>query len=387
MSPFTRKLAYDESHGENMARLLPLKQHMKQHIDNPFPSSISATKDTSCHAPQMPREHHVLFNVRNSVSDVKACQFYFLNTRDDRNHHIHIHHDAWKDMEKSASHTWYCGYHTTGIKVGNPKTAIKKQQRIFIVKEKGYYHEFMKEKSRPKAIQTIKRNCGIVISPYKIPGYEGRWIRLPCLLWRYGVYISDPEHGPQPTSRAIWERILSSKRQQKTRMLSVFCSARLNSEQYKQRHRFVKALKDAMGDDVHVYGRGYRGKKTTYPFLANKADGLDPYRYTIALENNTIPHFWTEKIPDAYLGEAYPFYYGGSNLGDYFPTQAFTPIDIFDIEGSIKTIKDICHSPLWEERYPYILEAKRRVIEEYHLKNILRRIIEGDESLYEKTGV
>ena len=285
---------------------------------------------------------------------------------------------------------WYCRYHLTGDTEGVDVSAIKKQQRILVINEKTLYLK----KMSAKFAQYVNEHYDIVISPYEISGYEGRWIRLPCLMWHYGIETKEPKRHVmlcaqphQPTSHAIWARILSSKRQQKTRILSVFCSGKLKAGRHKQRRQFVEALKDAMGDDVHVYGHGYDDKEKRQRFIANKADGLDPYRYTIALENQTIPHFWSEKIPDAYLGEAYPFYYGCANLGDYFPAQAFTPIDIFDIEGSIKTIKDVCHSPLWEERYPYILEAKRRVIEDYHLKNILRRIIEGDESLYEKTGV
>ena len=42
---------------------------------------------------------------------------------------------------------------------------------------------------------------------------------------------------------------------------------------------------------------------------------------------------------DAYLGFAYPFYWGARDVGDHIPTTALTPIDIQDLAGSIEVIE------------------------------------------------
>ena len=36
--------------------------------------------------------------------------------------------------------------------------------------------------------------------------------------------------------------------------------------------------------------------------IENKKDAIDPYAYSIALENKAMNNYWTEKIADVYLG-------------------------------------------------------------------------------------
>jgi hypothetical protein len=44
---------------------------------------------------------------------------------------------------------------------------------------------------------------------------------------------------------------------------------------------------------------------------------------TSCLENSQSPHYWTEKLTDAYLGWAFPLYVGCPNVGDYFAKESF----------------------------------------------------------------
>jgi hypothetical protein len=89
-----------------------------------------------------------------------------------------------------------------------------------------------------------------------------------------------------------------------------------------------------------------------------------------------VPDYFTEKLVDSFLGLALPFYFGCTNAEDYFPQESFIPIDIFDFEGSMNTIRQAIGANEYEKRLPYIKEARRRVLEEHNLFALLSREIE-----------
>ena len=135
------------------------------------------------------------------------------------------------------------------------------------------------------------------------------------------------------------------------------------------RSRLIQALKEEIGDQLDVFGR-------RSDYLLDKADGIDPYKYHLVVENDSCEHFWSEKLADCYLGEAYPIHIGCTNLHDYFPQQAYTSIpDISDIPQAIKKIKEIIASDLWHRNRVHILEAKRRIMEEHQLLPMIDRIV------------
>ena len=88
-------------------------------------------------------------------------------------------------------------------------------------------------------------------------------------------------------------------------------------------------------------------------------------------------HFWSEKLADCYLGEAYPIHIGCTNLHDYFPQQAYTSIPgISPISRRLsRKIKEVIASDLWHRNRAHILEAKRRIMEEYQLLPMIDRIV------------
>ena len=65
-------------------------------------------------------------------------------------------------------------------------------------------------------------------------------------------------------------------------------------------------------------------------------------------------------------------------MEDYFPKESFIPIDIRDTQASLKIIKAIAMARM-KKRLPAIIEARRRIIEDYNLGNMLgRRILESE---------
>ncbi|MBC6443978.1 MAG: hypothetical protein GDA50_00890 [Alphaproteobacteria bacterium GM202ARS2] len=211
---------------------------------------------------------------------------------------------------------------------------------------------------------------GVVISPYRRPLlYRGIWHRLPpYMIWFYGykrgLIVSDHERA-QLYPRD-WHDIKKEKK--KTKCISVVSSDKAHSPILYQRILFINALKKELGTQLDVYNAKSN-------FVADKADAIDPYRYHIALENNQDKNFWTEKITDSYLGEAYPLYFGHHDIHRYFPRPSYTPINIFNIPSAIQKVKEVIASNQYEKNRHHILEAKRRVMEEHQFFPVIDRII------------
>ena len=156
----------------------------------------------------------------------------------------------------------------------------------------------------------------------------------------------------------------------KTDDLSIFLSKKAQRHTtHRLRHEFSHTIAEHFGDRIETFGKDFRP-------VDIKAKGLDQFRYTVALENHIGQHHWTEKLSDAFLGLCLPFYAGCPNAADYFPADSFIPIDMRDASGAIAIMERTIRDGLYEKRLPAIREAKRRVIEEYNLQNIIGRTIE-----------
>lgn len=179
----------------------------------------------------------------------------------------------------------------------------------------------------------------------------------PIGVWYYGGLEHAKAHPAPPA---------------KTGLVSVFGSAKAQTHTlHHRRNVFLNDMIDGLGDQVDVFGKGYQ-------FVEHKAEGIDAYRYHIAVENHIGPHHWTEKLSDSYLGYSLPLYVGCSNLGDYFPEDSFIRLDIGDSEAALAHIEKAIQDNEYEKRLPAIIEARRRVMEEYNLGNMLARHILGD---------
>ena len=108
--------------------------------------------------------------------------------------------------------------------------------------------------------------------------------------------------------------------------------------------------------EFDLFGRGFTP-------LADKWDGLAPYRYSIAVENYRGPDYWTEKIADCFLSWTMPIYYGCTNITDYFPPEAMVLIDIDDIEEAVDKIREAIAQDLWRKNLDAIEYARKLVLE------------------------
>jgi hypothetical protein len=187
----------------------------------------------------------------------------------------------------------------------------------------------------------------------------------PGLIWHYGLPYGDGDF-------ISWDQMAQAGPPLKDRLISTVCSKRTgNITLHSTRVDFTWRLKDEL-DELDIYGHGVRPMK-------DKAEALDRYMFHIAVENHVFDHHLTEKLPDAFLGYTLPFYHGAPNAASYFPKESFIPININNFERSRDIIKSHLANNEYEDRLPYIIEARRRVLEEQNLFAIISRTISDQE--------
>jgi hypothetical protein len=189
-------------------------------------------------------------------------------------------------------------------------------------------------------------------------------------------------YGRSDTGLRTFDEIRASRPVDKTSLISTVCSAKQDPDTLqRQRFEFTARLQEAL-PEMDRYGKGIH-------LLDDKADVLDGYRYHVTIENDVAPHYFTEKLVDSFLGLSLPFYYGCPNAADYFPERSFIPIDIFDFDRALKTIRTAIEENEFEARLADLEEARRRVLEEHNLFALLAREIEarhGDTATGEAGG-
>ncbi len=190
----------------------------------------------------------------------------------------------------------------------------------------------------------------------------------PGLMWHYGLPFENDEF-------ITLDEIAATPPPEKTRMLSTVCSQRTgNITLHSTRVDFTWRLKEEL-PEMDIFGHGVNP-------MNDKAEALDPYRYHIAVENHVYDHHLTEKLPDAFLGYTLPFYHGAPNASEYFPKESFISIDINDYDRARDIIKSHLANDEYQDRLPYIIEARRRVLEDQNLFAILSsKIAEKDAEI------
>lgn len=190
--------------------------------------------------------------------------------------------------------------------------------------------------------------------------HPGKIHAQPALNWFYGLgkgHMLDYDH------------MVANPPMEKTDIISTVCSAKAQKHTaHYRRVQFIEQIEKNL-PELTRFGKGVRE-------IDDKAEALDPFRYHIAIENHICPHWWTEKLSDAFLGLTLPFYYGVPNAADYFPKESFIPIDIQNFEGSLKIIREAIENNEYEKRLPAIQEARRLVLEKYNTFAVLSNLIE-----------
>jgi Glycosyltransferase family 10 (fucosyltransferase) C-term len=190
-----------------------------------------------------------------------------------------------------------------------------------------------------------------IIDTHEGSGHPRITRHAPCLSWHVGLDMSS--HAYRLDHAALTR--LQPPRERADR-ISVVCSDAAFTEGQRERLRFLEALKRQLGDRLAHFGRGFTP-------VDDKLDAILGSRFHLVLENCRARDYWTEKISDAYLGWAFPFYIGCPNLGDYFPQESFVALDIADPAGAAAAIAARLDVPLDPCADAALAEARRRVLD------------------------
>lgn len=161
----------------------------------------------------------------------------------------------------------------------------------------------------------------------------------------------------------------------KTKGVSWVTSDNADLYGHRLRLRFLRFLQEN-GFDFSLFGRGFSQ-------IPDKAQGLLPYRFSIAMENFRRPHYWTEKLADCFLCWTIPFYWGAPNIARYFPTGSYISIDPCKPEHSLRTIQEALAGDYYQEHLPQLAEARELVLEKYqffpHIGALIREHFQDAE--------
>jgi len=260
-------------------------------------------------------------------------------------------------VEDSFDADWLI-YGAPGIETFS--TTVPKSRRILLILEPPEYW-------RPPV--DLLDQFGWIVSPYFIPEFGGAQIPSVTtgLFWWYGVGME----GHRPTRVNLdWEGLVAEEPTPKLPLVSTVTSAKSFLPGHRARLMFTAMLGEALGDRLHVYGHGFRE-------VEDKRDVLVPYQYHLAIENSSHPHYWTEKLADPLLGRCKVFYYGATEVGRYFSSEAVVAIDI---DRPQEAVDKILHS-IQNEKVDHmeIERAREMVLRVYNFPFFIDKLIDSIE--------
>lgn len=138
----------------------------------------------------------------------------------------------------------------------------------------------------------------------------------------------------------------------KEKNISVVASAKAHTKYHRLRVETAKrAVEAGLADG---YGAFCNNR------INQKADALDDYRYSIVVENDVKPYYFTEKILDCFASMTIPIYLGAAKIGEYFNTDGIIMLE----EGNcdhIETVLKQCSAQDYEARLEAVKDNFERV--------------------------
>ena len=110
---------------------------------------------------------------------------------------------------------------------------------------------------------------------------------------------------------------------------------------------------------------------------SSKWDGLEKYKYSIAIENSYKKNYFTEKFTDCILAKTIPIYYGCPNISDFFPKDCYYWLDINSPDCFTK-LEEILNSPITDKQIKSMEIARKLILEKYNVWEVVYNIIKND---------
>lgn len=106
---------------------------------------------------------------------------------------------------------------------------------------------------------------------------------------------------------------------EKSEMVSVIVGKKCDKEGQALRHQVAEWF-----PEIDPYGEPYT------EYMDSKAPALQPYRYSVVLENIREDYYFSEKLIDAISQGCCPIYWGCPSIGDFFDEQGIISFETMD---------------------------------------------------------
>lgn len=231
-----------------------------------------------------------------------------------------------------------------------------------------------------------KRTIIFRMEPYMEKNHLNQWgewaLPDPTKFFRVCSHTNDYNNNAWELSKTYTqlstEKII--KDQSLSNILTTVMSNKYHDAGQIKRVDFVKFL-EKKGLPIHVYGdnkwnyANYRGQLP----LHAKDQGLFPYKYNFNCENNNIKNYYTEKLFDGILAESLTFYSGCYNAKEFIDERAFVYLELSNFERDYAIIEKAIKEDWHTQRLPYILAAKKKVLDYLQVMPRIERIVSKTE--------
>ena len=207
----------------------------------------------------------------------------------------------------------------------------------------------------------------LAISPFDIEHDVKQIIAPPVLQWTYDINVELKKnlghvYSPSEVSSNLEEKLYADV-PEKTKLCSMIVSSKAFVQGQRDRIKFTADIMEHFKNKIDYYGFGIKE-------LKNKRDAIDPYLFSIAIENSAHENYWTEKIADVFLGHTMPIYHGCKNINNFFPSKSLVNINIYNKDEAIAQIENCLNNP--EKTYnSSVFDARRKVLLEYNMFKVL----------------
>ncbi|WP_420581906.1 glycosyltransferase family 10 domain-containing protein [Reichenbachiella sp.] len=157
-----------------------------------------------------------------------------------------------------------------------------------------------------------------------------------------------------------YDELISLSEVPKNKNISIITSNKLITDGHKKRFEFCHRLKEHFGEAVDLYGRGIKDFEDKWEVLA-------PYRYSVAIENEYLDDWFTEKLYDCFLSLTVPIYYGCPNLEKYFDTKSILQIDVAKIDETIAQIENLIEVDRYDSYIPALKSARLKYLNQFNI--------------------
>ena len=184
------------------------------------------------------------------------------------------------------------------------------------------------------------------------------------LPWHVGMKAASPG---TPGQSWGYDDFSAQDFEAKDRLMAVICSNKSKSVAHKTRLDFALRLKEHFGDRLDFFGRGFQE-------IDDKMAGLARYKYALVLENSQVPHYWTEKLADAFLTNCFPFYLGCPNISSYFDRESLLELSP-DWGAAAAAMEDALARDVYTQSRAAVSASKRRVLGQYNLFSLVEEMV------------